>query len=106
MRRNPKLVLRRLLEGVSGGGIGSRILRNTLNEMTILIQDGFDVTHIRVQREGCEGVLTQGQKEHVSETALDGVIADYTLENNGTIADLAREVLVMMNEYCHKESEV
>lgn len=72
------------------------------NEITILIQGGFDVTHIRVQREGCKGGLTQEQREHASETALDGTIADYTLENNGTIADLAREVLVMMNNIAIK----
>lgn len=76
------------------------------NELTILVEDGFDVKHVRVQREDCEGGLTQEQKEHASETALDGVIADYTLENNGTIADLMREILKMMDKSCHQEGEV
>lgn len=76
------------------------------NEITCLVQDGFDVIHIRVQRDGYEGVLTQEQKEHASETALDGVVADHILKNDGTIADLAREVLKMMHKFRYQESEV
>lgn len=76
------------------------------NELDRLREEGFAVTHIRVQRNGYESTLTQEQKSHPSERALDGTEADCVLRNDGTIADLAREVLKMMNKFFYRESEV
>lgn len=68
------------------------------NELNRLREEGFQVTHVHVQREGYESGLTQTQKNHSSETAMQGVPADYTLRNQGTIADLMADVLNMLNK--------
>lgn len=68
------------------------------NELNRFCEEGFQVTHVHVQREGYENNLTQTQKNHPSETAMQGVPADYTLRNQGTIADLMADVLNMLNK--------
>jgi len=49
---------------------------------------------IRVNRtyQGLMNEINKSTKEHPSETALDDVTFDYTIENNGTIEDLINEV--------------
>jgi DNA replication protein len=53
------------------------------NEIEVLEEHEFDVTHIRVERDGYDGYLTSSQKEHASETALDDVEPDVLIKNNG-----------------------
>lgn len=60
------------------------------NELNFLREEGFDVTHLRVVREGggFSSPLTPEQQKHQSETAMDGVTPDYCICNNGTLGDL------------------
>jgi hypothetical protein len=52
------------------------------NELYRIVDAGFPMTHIRVVREGFESDLTDAQKSHSSETALDSYEYDYLLHNN------------------------
>lgn len=49
---------------------------------------GAAVTHLRVTRDSANGSLTTEQQAHSSETALDAVNPDYTIDNSGDIEDL------------------
>lgn len=66
------------------------------NELARLRESGFDTTHVRVDRDAYENNLTEEQRNHPSETALNGVIPDYILVNDGTIETLASRVLRMI----------
>ena len=52
------------------------------NEIEVLVQHEFDVTHIRVERDGYDGDLTEGQKTHASETGLDDMEPDVLIKND------------------------
>lgn len=53
------------------------------NEIEYMWRDnGFDVTHIRVVRQNFVSPLTEEQKKHPSETALDNYPYDYMLLND------------------------
>ena len=58
------------------------------NEIQKLKSEGFDVTHLRVVREDFNNGLTEEQKQHPSETALDYVKPDAYIMNGGTMKDL------------------
>lgn len=58
------------------------------NEIDVLKEAGFDVTHIRVVRRNFDNGLTPEQQWHPSEIALDHVYSDYFIDNNGTLDDL------------------
>lgn len=51
------------------------------NEIT-KIRKQFDCTHIKVIRHACESALTDDQRRHASETALDDFCPDYTFDNH------------------------
>lgn len=48
---------------------------------------------IRIERE------TGNESNHISETALDDCVFDYTISNNGTIEELAGKVETMLKEF-------
>ncbi len=73
------------------------------NEIDRLKGRGFDVTHIRVVRHGHESNLTDAQQAHVSETALDDVCPDAIIDNDGTLADLKKRVIVCRGMIGHQE---
>lgn len=52
------------------------------NEIERIREEGFDVIHIRVRREGTDDSMTPAQKSHSSETALDKTLPDMFLYNN------------------------
>lgn len=58
------------------------------NEIDKLISNGFDVVHIRVIRPNFESSLTEEQKNHPSETALDNVSPDFYIYNEGSMDEL------------------
>ena len=62
------------------------------NEIDYLRENGLNVTHIRVRRDGFDNGLTDEQKNHPSETALDGVKPDYIFVNDGTLEDLEKRI--------------
>ena len=58
------------------------------NEIDKLLSNGFNVTHIRVVRPNFESSLTEEQKNHPSETALDNVNPDFYIYNEGSMEEL------------------
>ena len=62
------------------------------NEIDGLKQAGFHVIHLRVRRENFESPLTTEQQNHPSETALDHVVPDFLIVNDGTLEDLYNKV--------------
>lgn len=68
------------------------------NEIEHLKKKGFDVSHIRIVREGYESGLSKEAQEHPSETALDDYPADLTVYNNGTVQDLRDGIAVTDKE--------
>ena len=72
------------------------------NEITYLRDNGFDVTHIRIHRP-IDNKLTEAQKKHPSETALDDFPVDIHIKNDGTIADLAKKAEDILSNRLQKE---
>ena len=58
------------------------------NEIDVLKEKGFDVNHIQIIRPGFMSPLSAEQQNHPSETALDDVVPDIKVFNNGTLSDL------------------
>lgn len=67
------------------------------NEVNYLIESGFDVTHMRVVRDGYDSGLTEEQKNHPSETDLDDCIPDIWVDNNGYLADFYDNLLLAID---------
>lgn len=61
------------------------------NEIDRIYEAGFSATHVRVVRPEFESQLTEEQKSHSSENALNGVEPDYWLYNH-TISQLQVDV--------------
>lgn len=68
------------------------------NEISKFVDNGFDVTHIRVERTNFESPLTKEQQQHPSETALDNIKPDFCIDNDGTIDDLKIKVSDFIKE--------
>lgn len=68
------------------------------NEVDYIKDAGFDAVHLRVVREGFVSPLTSEQQAHPSETALDGVRADYYITNSGSLKDLQNAVIEWLVE--------
>ena len=68
------------------------------NEIDHLIERGFDTVHVRVERPCFESSLTDEQKSHESETALDETIPNYYITNDGDINDLYTKVSKLVTE--------
>lgn len=58
------------------------------NEIQCMKDAGFHTTHVRVVRPGFQSPLTPEQQAHPSETALDDVVADYYVSNDGDFLQL------------------
>lgn len=68
------------------------------NEITRMIEAGFDTIHLRVHRPNFESPLTPEQQIHPSETALDDFGADVYIENDSTLTDLKYKVRKWVEE--------
>lgn len=68
------------------------------NEIERLRTDGFDVTHINIERIGFVSPLTPEQQAHPSETALDNVEPDYWIINDGTLEQLNSKAVKFVEE--------
>lgn len=68
------------------------------NEITTMIDSGFDTVHVRVVRDGFYSPLTEGQRQHPSENALDDTEPDVYLHNNGTLEDLELSIKDLIEE--------
>lgn len=71
------------------------------NEINRLIDSGFDVTHIRVDRPNFVSSLTIEQQKHPSETALDDTMPDFTIINDGTLSELSDFVENNVKEFVY-----
>lgn len=71
-----------------------------LNEVSVLKKRGFeDVTLVRVVRPNFDNGLTEAQKNHISETALDDIRPDIIFYNDSTIENLKKKVRkLILNE--------
>lgn len=69
-----------------------------LNEISSLQDAGYAVRHIHVFRPNYISTLTETQKAHFSEHALDHVLPEYTIINNGPIDRLAASVSHYLNK--------
>lgn len=75
-----------------------------LNEVTTMIQNGFDVVHLRVVRENFISPLTTEQQQHPSETALDNVTPDFYIKNSGTFYELNEAVIKWIEESLYEKT--
>ena len=62
------------------------------NEIQGFKDAGFDTYHIRIMRDGYDSGLTETQKNHPSEIALNDVIPDYIIKNNGSVDELKLKI--------------
>lgn len=70
------------------------------NEVSRFIEEGFDTINVKVVRDCFESELTDGQKEHSSETSMDDFIPDYYIDNNGSLDELAENIKVLVEDLC------
>ena len=63
------------------------------NEIDLVKSAYDDVDFIKIVRHDFDNGLTEEQKNHPSETALDDIEADYTFYNDGTLDDLIAKVV-------------
>lgn len=68
------------------------------NEIQVLKDNGFDVTHVRVVRPDYDNGLTDEQQRHPSETALNGVTPDVFISNDQDIRRLVEVVTKWIQE--------
>lgn len=68
------------------------------NEIEMLRDYGLDVQAIRVERPRASSDLTNHQKEHISETALDDYNFEHIIVNDGGLNDLKRQSVLFLNK--------
>ena len=68
------------------------------NEISTLVNQGFDVIHLKVIRPNFVSSLTKEQLNHPSETALDDVKPDYFIKNVGNIDNLKTTISKWIKE--------
>lgn len=68
------------------------------NEVTTMIENGFDTVHLRIVRPNFVSPLTEEQQKHPSETALDNTAPDFYIENSGTLEDLDNTITRWIKE--------
>lgn len=68
------------------------------NEIDVLRENFTNVQHIRVVRPNFVSTLTEEQLKHPSETALDNVVSDFILWNDGTEDDLIETIKTYITE--------
>lgn len=73
------------------------------NEISMISDGELDTTHLRVVRENFESPLTEEQRNHPSETALDNSVPDYVVINNGSIKDLGLKLEKWIEENLYAE---
>jgi len=69
------------------------------NECNVLRENGFETILLKVIRSGFESPLTEEQRKHPSETAMDNTDADYTVDNSGSLDELKEKLNRFVEEY-------
>lgn len=62
------------------------------NEINGLFYYGLETLSLRIERDNFDSGLSDEQKAHISETALDDFNFDFVIENNGSVEDLENKV--------------
>lgn len=80
------------------------------NEISRIGDSGYAHTFVKVRRPNFASPLTEKQQQHPSEIALDAVVPDFTIINDGTIDDLRKNVKSLCDEIerssvCDEEPE-
>lgn len=68
------------------------------NEIDRLKESGFDVVTVRVNRSTVNDHMTEEQRAHSSETALDEYKMDYVIQNDGSLSSLRSKVESILEE--------
>ena len=68
------------------------------NEVEYLIKSGFDVTHMRIIRDGYVSDMPEEQQNHISETALDDYTPDIYVHNSGYLGEFYDNLIVAIDE--------
>ncbi len=68
------------------------------NEVTTMVENGFDTVHLRVVRNNFKSPLTEEQQQHPSEIALDNAKPDYFIYNDGTLGELEENIIKWIKE--------
>lgn len=76
------------------------------NEIDEMKDYGFDVMHIRINRPNFDSPLTEEQKRHPSETALDNTPPDYYILNDGGLDRLRAIVGIFVKERLYGIKEI
>ena len=76
------------------------------NEINFLRDNGFDVIHMRIIRENFDDGLTDEQRMHSSETALDNIAPDISILNDGTLSELYGKMLKFLQLDCGIKDEL
>ena len=74
------------------------------NEVDKNMYGEFPILHIRLNRPNHISALTEEQKQHASETALDNILPDILIVNDGTLEDLYIKICKILNaaEICQQ----
>lgn len=64
------------------------------NEIDVLLNNGFAVTSVRINRENHVSALTPDQLSHASETSVDDIVADYIVTNT-TLEELYESAVLL-----------
>lgn len=68
------------------------------NEISRIGDSGYAHTFVKVRRPNFASPLTEKQQQHPSEIALDAVVPDFTIINDGTMDDLRKNVKALCDE--------
>ena len=68
------------------------------NEVNTFKDSEFETVHVRVVRDNFDDGMTEEQRNHASETALDECEPDKIIENNGTLDDLMKKSVELVAE--------
>lgn len=74
------------------------------DEVTTMIESGFDTVHLRVVRDNFESPLTVEQQQHPSETALDDVKPDFCIKNDGSLKKLDDTITKWIREILYEKT--
>lgn len=75
------------------------------DEFGVCKENGFDTYLLRIERPNFDNGLTDEQKIHISETALDNSVYDSIIYNDGTLAELQKKALKFVLEMTDETSK-
>lgn len=78
------------------------------NEVNKVASSGFDTTSVKIVRQtpGWVSPLTEEQRNHISERAMDNFAFDHVVINNGTIEDLKKKARELCDAWAKQREEV